>query len=248
MALNWGGGATGALGGGAAGSTFGPIGTAGGAVLGGLAGLFSPGEKKEKIRNQSTLRGSQEPLLQQAINAGLNPGGSGNGAFGGASNYYNDLLSNDSATMNQLSAPELRQFNEQTIPDISEQFAGMGSGGLSSSGFQNAAIGAGTDLSERLGAIRAQLRQQGAQGLQSIGQVGLGNYGENVRNQPQAGFTQNVAEGIGNVLPAVANSWMNKTKTPQQNSFGGDKVGRNTGAYGSGGPQASPQLPNFLQR
>ena len=53
-----------------------------------------------------------------------------------------------------------------------------------SSGFQNAAVGAGADLSERLGAIRAQLEQQGAAGLQGIGQAGLGNYSQDVITQP----------------------------------------------------------------
>ena len=187
----------------------------------------------EKRENVSTLRQEQEGLYQQSINAGMNPGAGG--AFGTSADYYRDLLSNDSETMNQLSAPETRRFNEQTIPDISEQFAGMGSGGLSSSGFQNAAIGAGTDLSERLGAIRAQLRQQGAQGLQNIGQTGLNNYSQNMVTQPGSeGFLSQIAPSIGTAIGSVGGNWL-------KNSFGGDKVGMKTGPYGQS-PQASPQI------
>src|SRR5436190_8080859 len=76
-------------------------------------------------------------------------------------NYYQGLMSDNSVDFDAMAAPEMRRFNEQIVPGLAEQFAGMGSGGLSSSGFRNAAVGAGTDLSERLGALRAQLRQSG---------------------------------------------------------------------------------------
>jgi hypothetical protein len=196
----------------------------------------------ETRENVSTLRPEQEPLFNQAINAGMNPGAGG--AFGTSADYYRDLLSNDSQTMNQLSAPETRRFNEQTIPDISEQFAGMGSGGLSSSGFQNAAIGAGTDLSERLGAIRASLRQQGAQGLQNIGQTGLGNYSQNMTTQPGSeGFLSQVAPAIGTGIgTAIGGGIGNVGGKWLKNSFGQDKVGSNSSPYGQS-PVSSPQIP-----
>ena len=199
--------------------------------------------------NVSTLRPEQEQGFQNLQNASNGPGAQG--AFGTSADYYRDLMSNDSATMNQLSAPETRRFNEQTIPDIAEQYAGMGSGGLSSSGFQNAAVGAGTDLSERLGAIRAQLRQQGAQGLQSIGQSALGNYSQNMVTQPGSeGLIAGLAPAIGTAagyaiggpaggavgggIGSAGGNWL-------KNSFGQDKVGANSSPYGS--PAASPQIP-----
>ena len=125
-------------------------------------------EKREQV---SRLTPSQQKIQQQLEGAAQNRGAGG--AFGESSDYFRDLLSNDSADFNAFAAPEMRRFNEQTIPGIAEQFAGMGAGGLSSSGFQNAAVGAGTDLSERLGSIRAGLRMQGAQGLQNIGNQSL---------------------------------------------------------------------------
>jgi len=232
---NWGAAATGALGGAGAGSAFGPLGAAGGAVIGGLTGLFSSKPKEEKIRNQSLLRPEQEPLLQSAINAGLRPGDTG--AFGQSADYYRGLLGDSNQDYQRFAAPQMRQYNEEIVPGLAEQFAGMGAGGLSSSGFRNAALNSGVDLSERLGALRAQLRQSGAQGLANIGQIGLGQFGENVRNTPQAGFLQNAAEGIGQAIPSAVTGWLSSRSS-------GNNVGAQTGPYGSLSSQGNaPNIP-----
>lgn len=155
-------------------------------------------EKHERI---STLLPEQQNLYQQLQNSAINP--NAGGAFGNAADYYRDLLSNDSQTANQMFAPEMRRFNEDIVPGLAEQFAGMGSGGLSSSGFRNATINAGTDLSERLGAIRANLRAQGAAGLANIGQLGLGNYSQDVMTQPGSpGFLSQLAPAAGTAVGA----------------------------------------------
>lgn len=199
----------------------------------------------EKRENVSTLRPEQEGLFNQLQQSAMKPGAGG--AFGGAADYYRNLLSDNSADYNAFAAPAMRQYTQDIIPGISEQFAGMGSGGLSSSGFQNAQVQGATDLAERLGAIRANLRQAGAQGLQNIGQLGLGNFSQNMVTQPGSeGFLSNVSPAIGTAIgsfagPAgaaagnVAGNWL-------KNSFGGNKVGQNTSPYQGGGVQASPQF------
>ena len=157
----------------------------------------------EKHKRVSNLLPEQQQLYEQLIGAGMGEGAGG--AFGDAADYYRDLLSNDSETFNQMQAPEMRKFNEEIIPGLSEQFAGMGAGGLSSSGFRNAAVNAGTDLSERLGAIRAQLKQQGAQGLSGIGQSGLGNFSQDVTTQQGTqGFLSSFAPAAGKAAGAYA--------------------------------------------
>lgn len=245
MAYNIGGGVTGALGGAGTGAAIGSvipgIGTAIGAGVGGLLGLFGGfggKEKREKIRQQSLLGPEQQALYQQAIDAGLNPGAGG--AFGESADYYRNNLSDNPADFEAFAAPEKRFFNEQYIPQLAEQFAGMGAGNLSSSGFRNAAVNAGTDLSERLGAIRANLRQQSAQGLSNIGQIGLGHFNENLRDIPQAGFMQNIAEGVGNAIPSLASSFFNRTP-------GAQNVGKKTSPYGGPGVPSTfnTSLPNF---
>lgn len=150
----------------------------------------------EVRQNVSTLRKSQKPAYKDLQRAAK--GKYGSGSFGQAGQYYSDLLSNDSADQQAFAAPAMRQFNEEIIPDLSEQFAGMGSGGLSSSGFRNAGIQAGSGLAERLAAMRANLRQSGAQGLQNIGNSALGNFSQNqVTQQGSPGFLSQAAPLIG---------------------------------------------------
>jgi len=191
--------------------------------------------------NVSTLLPQQQGLADQAIKAGMQRGAGG--AFGDAADYYRNNLSDDPADFNAFAAPQLRQYNQDIVPGISEQFAGMGAGGLSSSGFRNAQVQGATDLSERLGALRANLRQQSAQGLQGIGQAGLQNFSQNMETQPGTqGFLPMAAEAVGNGLTQGLGSGIS-------NWFGGkgQKVGQNSGPYG-GPPKASPTmqpLPNF---
>ena len=198
-----------------------------------------------KYENVSTLRPEQEGLYNNLISAGQKAGAGG--AFGQSADYYRNLLSDDSADFNSFAAPQLRQYNEDIVPGLSEQFAGMGSGGLSSSGFRNAQIQGATDLSERLGALRANLRQRGVEGLQNIGQLGLGNFSQNVMTeQGQPGFLSGIAN-----LPsqALASYLGNRQMQSNINSLGGGNVGRRSGPYGQSGPIASPkfQPPRFLQ-
>lgn len=177
-----------------------PLALAAGA--GGLGTLL--GEKKfltgrpERSYQQSLLSPGQQPILNQLLQAIQNPGAGG--GFGQAADYYRGLLGNNSQDFNAFAAPEMRRFQEQIVPGLAEQFAGMGSGALSSSGFQQALGSAGTDLGERLGAIRAQMRQQAAQGLTGLGQMGLGPYSENILRPAQPGFLQGVAGGLGKGL------------------------------------------------
>lgn len=209
-------------------------------------------EKHERI---STLTPEQQPLLSQAIRAGMNPGAGG--AFGASADYYRDLLDNDSQTLAMLSAPEMRQFREQILPNISEQFAGMGSGGLSSSGFQNASTAAGTDLGERLAAIRANLRAQGAAGLQNIGQIGLGNFSQDVMTEPGTpGLLSQFAPAIGMGLGAAiggpvgasigsgigtgTQSWLNSSPKGRSSPYG-----RRSPLAGMGVQQGNFNSPNF---
>jgi hypothetical protein len=162
--------------------------------------------KEEKNYQQSTLNKGQRGLHKQYLQALQSPGTGG--AFGTTADYYRDLLSDNPQDLQAFAAPQQRQFNEETIPGLSEQFAGMGSGGLSSSGFRNAAVSAGTDLNERLGAMRAQLRQSGAQGLQSLAQGAFNPVQENIVRPATGGLLQGLASGAGQGLAAYATGGM----------------------------------------
>jgi hypothetical protein len=164
---------------------------------------------------QTTLMPQQ---MQQFMNLqGAAQGRGAGGAFGESADYYRDLLSNNPEVLQAFMNPEMRQFREETIPGLAEQFAGMGSGALSSSGFRNAAVSAGADLGERLAAIRAQLRDAAAQRLQGIGSQALGTFAQNFYRPRSPGFLESVAPAIGAGL----------------GMFGGPALGAVGGAFGS---------------
>jgi hypothetical protein len=199
-------------------------------------------EVHEQVPN---LLPNQLPLQEQQAKAAQERGAGG--VFGESADYHRNMLSDDSADINAFNAPHLRQFNEEIIPGISEQFAGMGAGGLSSSGFRNAATTAGVDLAERLGSIRANLRQNSANALQNIGQNALTQYSSDKVTEPgTGGFLATAAPIAG----AAAGAYFGGPQGAaigyaggQQvaNHFGGNKVGYNSDPYKGGNIQASPR-------
>ena len=184
---------------------------------------------KSKVKQHSLLSDTQRPLQSQLEASAMKQGAGG--VYGDVADYYRGNLSNDPTDFNAMAAPEMRRFNEQIVPDIAEQYAGMGSGALSSSGFQNAAVNAGADLSERLGAIRANLRQNSAQGLQQIGSQALNPTVENVMHQGQPGMGQPLMQGVGNAIGSAITGGFGSLGT--MNPFGGSSVGANTSPYGN---------------
>lgn len=216
----------------------------------------------EKRENVSTLRPEQEGLYNQLV--GASKGRGAGGAFGQSADYYRDLLSDNSADFNAFAAPQLRQYNQDIVPGLSEQFAGMGAGGLSSSGFRNAQTQGATDLAERLGSIRAGLRQQGAQGLQNIGNQGLQSYSQNIVTDPGTeGFLSQISPLAGSIAAAYGVPAAGGLGDKTANWFRGkgNRVGANSSGYESAGSaiKASPsisatkpwnngmQAPNFGQ-
>lgn len=224
------------------------------------------GGSPSTVNQVSNLTPEQENLQSQLVNAGQEPGAGG--AFGTAADYYRDLLSDNPADLQAYTAQQLRQYNEDIVPGLSEQFAGMGSGGLSSSGFRNAQVQGATDLSERLGAMRAQLRQHGAAGLANIGQLGLNPVQTNYVEQGTPGFAATVAPAVGTAIGAavggpagaaigggIGSGIGNATATtgaqgvgyggsPVSKWYGGNAVGKNTSPYG----QNAKASPNIQQR
>lgn len=122
----------------------------------------------EKFMQKDVLTGKQRSLLdflsKHAARQQQPADITQNQLYQSGQNYLQDLMSQNPEAYQRFAAPAMRQFNEQIAPGIANRFAGTGS--LSSSGFQNALAGAGADLGERLGSLRAGLQQQGVeQGL-----------------------------------------------------------------------------------
>jgi hypothetical protein len=90
--------------------------------------------------------------------------------------YLNGLF-NDPEFFNKFEAPLQRQFNEQTVPDLANRFASMGSGGSTgSTGFRNQLAREGSNLSTNIAALRGQMQQQGANQLLQYAQQPFQNY------------------------------------------------------------------------
>lgn len=210
-----------------------------------------------QIQQVSNLRPDQELLSQQAVKAGQGSGAGG--AFGQSADYYRNLLSDNPADMEAFNAPAMRQYYQDIVPGLSEQFAGMGAGGLSSSGFKNAQVQGATDLAERLGQIRANLRQAGASGLSNIGQLGLQNFQQNYDVPGTPGFVESMAPAIGSAAGMaiggpIGGAIGGGLGMGAQNWFGGggNKVGMNTAPTANKAsptiqPQQQMQMPNFMQ-
>lgn len=159
--------------------------------------LFGQPGMNEQI---STLSPQAQGLYEQLMNA--LSGQSASGAFGDLSKYYQGLLSGEDFDV--MAAPEFRRFREEIMPSLAEQFAGMGSGALSSGNYKLAQGGAATDLAERLAALRAQLRQQGAAGLSGLAQQGFMPTVENIYRPAKEGF---LSQALGPALGAIGTAF-----------------------------------------
>lgn len=130
--------------------------------------------KMMKPINDKRFDFTRSPQYQEALAQLQGAQGDVQGVQGniqGINQYAQGLMDPNSEAYQSFAAPEQRQFQEQTMPHIAEQFAGIG--GLSSSGFQQAASQAGAGLAERLAALRSSMGMQGAQlGMQGA-QLGL---------------------------------------------------------------------------
>lgn len=147
------------------------------------------------------------------------------GGYENAIGLLTSMLDPDSETYKNFEAPYLQQFNQQIIPGIMEQFAGldpMGSG-LSSSGFAQSLGAAGANLQTSLASLKENLRQQGAQGiLQQYNQA----FGQTQGNQFALGpkdpsFGQSAMPGMFNQIgKAGANYLTNRAVASQDTGRG----------------------------
>lgn len=89
------------------------------------------------------------------------------GSYSQALDLLKQYLDPSSEAMKQFAAPYMNEFEQQTIPRLAEQFAGynpMGSG-LMTSGFAQAAGGAGAGLQAKLAGLKSALAQGSAGSL-----------------------------------------------------------------------------------
>lgn len=124
--------------------------------------LFGSEDKLDRVSNYSP---EQENAFQKIMSMLYGD----QGLYNQASSSLMDLLNPSSDAYNKFAAPYMRQFQEEIIPQLAEQYAaGAHGGALTSSGFGQALGSAGAGLQEKLAALRAGLQQEGRQ--QAFGQ------------------------------------------------------------------------------
>lgn len=154
---------------------------------------------KDRNIQQPTLTPGQNQGLEGILRQMQQMMGQG-GAYSGANDYLQKILSGDPGAMAEFEAPYRQQFESQTIPGIAERFAGLNpmGGGLSSSGFGQALGGAGAQLQTNLAGLHGALKQ-GASG-QAMGQfnnlAGMGLGTRAFENQYQPGSTGLLGGGL----------------------------------------------------
>ena len=143
--LDLGSAGAGAVSGAYAGSTFGPIGTGVGALVGGVAGLFGS-KKKKKPKKRSTLDPQQQALYDDYV-ASIRGEGSFSDLYNFDADGYNDVFDKT------VGRPAYRNFNENIVPQITGQFR---SNNLMNSSYAGESLSrAGRDVQESLDAQRS---------------------------------------------------------------------------------------------
>ncbi len=195
MALNFGGGLSGAASGAAIGSSFGPVGTGVGAVVGGIGGLFGSKKKKKKPKPVSTLDPQQQGLYNDYVSS-LRGGGPLKDLYNYDANQANQVFDQNTAR------PAYRGFQENIIPQITGQFRGNN---LMNSSYTGEALGrAGRDVQENLDALRSQQNFAGQQNSQQSKQDALNkilNMQTFAYDRPQERTPSGIDQILGQVAP-----------------------------------------------
>jgi hypothetical protein len=169
-------------------------------------------------------------LINQVKGMGNQGNISNNPNFQSGENWLQDLF-NDPSFFNKFEAPMMRQYEENTIPDLANRFAGMGTGGaLGSTAFRNQAVREGSNLQANLAALRGGMQQQGVNQALQYGQAPVQNYmqmlqqalqpTQNLYQPPSAGpFGGAFSSLLGGMGQGMANQ-----------GFGGGGMGGNSAA------------------
>jgi hypothetical protein len=173
------------------------------ALASAAASIFSSlkgGSGNKKISNFD--KNQQKFFNQYSQNALGNLGGQQN-----VMGLLQSMLDPNSEFFKNFENQQMTQFNEQTLPNIAERFAGGASGGaLSSSGFGQALGGAASGLQSNLAAGKNDMIMKALQQL-------LGQYNQQANTvlgakpfdlQDQGGgFGGGFAQGLANISPGI---------------------------------------------
>ena len=152
---------------------------------------------------------------QQGLFGQVSGGLEGGGGVSQLLQYLQQLMSGDDSTFQNQA---MSQFKQQIAPGIAEDYAGLGAGSMSSSGFQQAMGAAGADLAERLALHRQVMQQQGASQYQNL----LSNTLQSPQFQyQQTAGTEGMLKPIMDLIGLLGGSFISQffKKAPTQIDF-----------------------------
>lgn len=185
-------------------------------ALGGLTG--------DKAKQGSTFSKGQKGGIQDILEAikGMRGGSQDitqNQNYQTGQNWLQSMF-NDPEFFKNFEAPLQRQFQEQTVPELANRFAGMGSGGSTgSTGFRNQLAREGSNLSTNIAALRGGMQQQAIPQLLGYAQQPFSNLmslqnlalGQGINNQympASPGFGGNTGSALlGGMFQGFGNQW-----------------------------------------
>lgn len=207
--------------------------------VGGLSGLM--GNKGE---TKSTYGKGALSLLDQVQQQVKGMGNQGAGDITQNQNYMQgqdwlQSLFNDPSFFEKFEAPMMRQFQEQTLPDVANRFAGMGSGGaLGSTGFRNQANREAEKLQESIAAMRGGMQQQGVNQSLGYAQQPTSNWMQLLQQAMTP--TQNVYQPPSNPLSPILGAFAGGAGAGY-----GQQLGQNmAGGYPGAGLNTNVSLPS----
>lgn len=191
-----------------------------------ISGLFSYlGNRKDKkleSKKVDLLTKQQQGIQNQLLgNFGgqYGQGLQGRPSFQAGEDFLTNLLRGGQGAFEQFDVPLQRQFQEETVPKIAERFSQFGA--QNSSGFQNALLKAGSDLSTNLGALRGQMQLQALP--QALGFAAApGDQGLNaLRFGMQPSFQEFIGKRQPGALSTIGNIGLNSSLQYLLSGLGG---------------------------
>ena len=194
-------------------------------------GLFGSNEKKGSTYG----KGGKDLVkqIQQFAQGGFGQGDiTQNQGYGQGQDWLNGLFGNDQGFWDKFEDPIKRNYEENTIPDLANRFASMGSGGsLGSTGFRNQATREAGNLNTNLAALRGGMQQQGVNQQLGYAQQPISNWHqmlqqaltptENTYQGPSSGFLGGILPGLfSGAAQGYGNQW-------GQNMAGGQNSNQN---------------------
>lgn len=151
--------------------------------LGGIGSLiyslFQGGSGSQDAEMKSSYSPGQQKLLGKATNTAMNmdyPDINNNPQYQQQNDWLMSMF-NDPDFFKNFEAPIYRDFEENTMPSLTNRFAGMGSGGgHQSSAFRNQVAREGTNLHEKLAGMRGNMQQNAIPQLQNSAQMPNNQY------------------------------------------------------------------------